>query len=331
MVNPNLDAGYPVILGLTAPEGGHAVLADGYGYNFSTQYYHINMGWSGSHDAWYNLPNINSNPSFNVIDECVYNIFTSGKGEIISGRVTDEFGNPIRGARVTATELYSYFVVETYSDETNDKGIYAISGLNSNTKYILEVNKTGYNFETKEVTTGKSRDFNSRSGNRWGINFADTETFIIFEDAFSSESLDTTKWLYSNDQASVWEDSLLLGAGTYYKLDIVEEEDIWDPIDILEPDIIEEPEYPEGLIIEEELIVVEEEPFWEEPFWGSQYGFGSVTSKVIDLSLYSIATLTYKHRFGTPLSLQPDVGTGSDLIVEYWNGSTWKAWAKSTA
>ena len=98
MVNPNLDAGYPVVLSLRGPKGGHTILADGYGYNFSTSYYHLNLGWSGNDDFWYNLPAIDSNPSFNVVNACIYNIFTSGKGEIISGRVTDEYGNPIRGA-----------------------------------------------------------------------------------------------------------------------------------------------------------------------------------------------------------------------------------------
>ena len=33
MINPNLDAGFPVILGITGPDGGHAVVADGYGYD----------------------------------------------------------------------------------------------------------------------------------------------------------------------------------------------------------------------------------------------------------------------------------------------------------
>jgi len=47
MVNLNLDAGNPVILSLDREDGGHAVLCDGYGYNSSTLYHHLNMGWSG--------------------------------------------------------------------------------------------------------------------------------------------------------------------------------------------------------------------------------------------------------------------------------------------
>ena len=50
MINPNLDAGYPVLLGFYASETtetGHAVVCDGYGYNNGTLYHHINMGWDG--------------------------------------------------------------------------------------------------------------------------------------------------------------------------------------------------------------------------------------------------------------------------------------------
>ena len=287
MVNPNLDAGYPVILGLTGPDGGHAVLADGYGYNFSTLYYHLNIGWSGNHDAYYNLPTIDSNPSFNVVDECVYNIFTSGKGEIISGRVTDESGNPIRGAIVTAIESQHNpeFIIpveiedpqewgminSSYSDETNDKGIYAISGLNSNTMYTLNVNKTGHNFDSTVVTTGQSRDIGSVSGNRWGIDFIYTTAFI-FEDTFSTSYLDRTKWTQSSYPVTVRQNSLQLGADYSFPGRI-------------------------GQI--------------------TQSGFGSITSKFIDLSQYLRASFTCKHKLNTDHS-------ESDLVFKYWNGSDWK-------
>ena len=47
MANSNLDAGYPVAFGITGIAGGHAIVGDGYGYNTSTMYTHLNMGWGG--------------------------------------------------------------------------------------------------------------------------------------------------------------------------------------------------------------------------------------------------------------------------------------------
>lgn len=124
MVNPNLDMGCPTILSIYSDYvGGHAVLADGYGYNSSTLYHHINMGWGGWHDAWYNLPNVDyaSTSNFSIVDGATYNIFVSGTGEIISGRVLNHDGTPASGVSVTATSTSG-----SWSDATNERGIYAI-------------------------------------------------------------------------------------------------------------------------------------------------------------------------------------------------------------
>ena len=57
-MHPNFDAVYPVMLSICANYGfnGHEVVADGYGYSDSVLYTHLNMGWYGTDDVWYNLP-----------------------------------------------------------------------------------------------------------------------------------------------------------------------------------------------------------------------------------------------------------------------------------
>ncbi len=171
MINPNLDAKAPVILGIMENEisnTGHAILCDGYGYNYSTLYHHLNMGWNGIDDAWYNLPTIDVDPEFNAITSCLYNIFISGSGEIISGCVFDDQDNPVPNATVFATKPGTQNTYETSSDY---KGIYAITGLNSDTTYRIEVEKEGFIYSRKSVATGKSQDFYKTSGNCWGIDF----------------------------------------------------------------------------------------------------------------------------------------------------------------
>jgi len=167
MVNPNLDYGNPVILGITGTSGGHAIVTDGYGYNSSTLYHHLNMGWSGSDDAWYNLPDIDSSPSFNSVYKCVYNIFINGTGEIISGRVVDTSGNPINGAMVTATRNGG----GTYNTTTNSNGIYAFGKIPANSSYTVSVSKDGLSFTIQNANTGLSSDYSSASGNTHGVNF----------------------------------------------------------------------------------------------------------------------------------------------------------------
>jgi hypothetical protein len=77
VINSNLEAGLPVVLGIDGSSG-HAVVADGHGLDSGTVYHHLNMGWAGSQDAWYNLPNVDdgyygytsiSTISYNIIPE----------------------------------------------------------------------------------------------------------------------------------------------------------------------------------------------------------------------------------------------------------------------
>ncbi|MCG2773032.1 MAG: C10 family peptidase [Desulfobacterales bacterium] len=169
MVIPNLHAKYPVLFGITAFGGGHAIVCDGYGYNASTMYHHLNMGWSGNDDLWYNLPNIDTTiANFNAVTACVYNVYTSGSGEIIAGRVTNSSGTtPISGASVSATG--------GYTATTDAKGIYALVKLPSYTTYTVNVTKTGYTFSPRTVSTGESIDLTS-TGNLWGIDFVAGES-----------------------------------------------------------------------------------------------------------------------------------------------------------
>lgn len=167
MMNANLDAGLPVLLGLYGPAGGHSVVCDGYGYDSTTLYHHLNMGWSGRYDLWYALPAVDSMYTFNTIDSCVYNILTSGSGEIVSGRVTDIVGNPLGGVNIQAAVASG----PTYQTATNASGIYAFTGLPSNRSITLSAAKSPHVFTGKKVTTGRSVDRASLSGNVWAVNF----------------------------------------------------------------------------------------------------------------------------------------------------------------
>ncbi len=218
MVNTNLDAGYPVILGIIKDdsEAGHAVVADGYGYDFSTLYHHINMGWSGGYDIWYNLPEIDySAPDyFNVIHGCIYNIYTYGSGEIISGRITDLSRGPVSGATVIARGWGG-----PYTAVTNENGIYALVKVNAYSTYTLSVIKPGYGFTEKEVTTGRSGDIQNVSGNKWGVDFVGDDADAGYTCDYSREDFETadfTKFPWLNSGDGNWDITFLERyAGTY--------------------------------------------------------------------------------------------------------------------
>jgi len=170
MANTNLDAGLPVLLGIKGASS-HAVVCDGYGYNAATLYHHLNMGWSGHDNAWYALPIVDVSPSYNSVRTCVYNIFTSGSGEIVSGRATDMAGNPIPDVQIAATPAgYA-----TRYATTDIRGIFAFTDMPSNKYVTLTAAKPPHTFANKAATTGLSSDYGG-TGNVWGINFVSTST-----------------------------------------------------------------------------------------------------------------------------------------------------------
>lgn len=125
MLLSNLDAGYPTVLGLTGDQGGHAVVGDGYGFHSGRLYVHLNMGWDGSEDSWYNLPTIETDQfTFTVFDELLFNAFPEFSGELISGRVTDLAEQPLAGVAVTAQNATTRAIVAETT--TNERGIYAL-------------------------------------------------------------------------------------------------------------------------------------------------------------------------------------------------------------
>jgi len=109
----NLGAGYPVILGISYDKesNGHAIVGDGYGYNDGCLYVHLNMGWSGVSDLWYQLPQIGETSyyDFNSVDEIVYNIIPNGTDSmaVLSGRVAYPNGAPAPYASVAILRVDS--------------------------------------------------------------------------------------------------------------------------------------------------------------------------------------------------------------------------------
>jgi hypothetical protein len=178
MINPNLDARLPVILGVEY-EGGHCLLCDGYGYSASTLFHHLNLGFGGHDDLWYALPEIDTSDdgAFTFVAACVYNIYTNGGGQIISGRVTDASGAPVAGATVTAIIMSGSYPSE-FGAITDTNGIYALARLPGNSTYRLFASKAIAYSDAAYYSTGLSVYDVLPSGNVWGANMVLTPPLL---------------------------------------------------------------------------------------------------------------------------------------------------------
>jgi len=165
MINTNLDAGLPVVLGAFSDTAGHAVVCDGYGFNGETGYHHLNMGWGGYKDTWYNLPDV---VDYHTVVAVVYNVLPTGSGQIISGRVTSPGQIPVPDAGVTARDHHGTIYA---TDTTDSRGIYALTKLPATTTFTVTVSKPPLQFIARSVTTGSSLDFEPVCGNRWAVDF----------------------------------------------------------------------------------------------------------------------------------------------------------------
>ena len=182
-----LDARLPVQLAIADGNGynGHAVVCDGYGFvtigDVETEFAHINMGWAGSGDVWYNIPDIDSiagstagggGVHFQIIKGATFNIATNAFGGLLTGRIIDD-GEPVANAVVTAYKDADAVATCT----TDEHGIYAFM-LPANTSYDVRVVsadgvKSGaldhsvYIAETWEDADYVVYDINN-VGNSWG-------------------------------------------------------------------------------------------------------------------------------------------------------------------
>ncbi|MBN2019711.1 MAG: C10 family peptidase [Sedimentisphaerales bacterium] len=194
MINPNLDFAKPVLISFNTYDPDHTVVADGYGYENGTMYHHLNMGWGGNQNAWYNFYD-DMPAGFATVDSCIYNIFVKGTGEIISGRVTHILtGKPLAGVSVGAIRNGG----GKYKTRTNDRGIYALANLPSASRYTIKVSGMLCFNCSRVVDIGTSAN-NGAIGNYWG---ADFPFRIRFVDLFALGINDGTSWddAYNNLQ-----------------------------------------------------------------------------------------------------------------------------------
>lgn len=192
----SLDSNLPCVISLGG-DGDHAAVADGYGFSSDEVLYcHVNMGWGGDYDNWYDLMGepivTKSNKidpesgkikpdiviiSYKSIKELCYNIDPSDANWRLTGRVLDKDGKPLEGAKVELKALPS----KKKTKATTDKyGIYSVGFPNGTTSVELTAKKG----KLKDKETVEVKD-----ANLWGLNFyLGRQDIVLCIDSTSSMS-----------------------------------------------------------------------------------------------------------------------------------------------
>ena len=192
----SIDAGCPVAVGVfgtnigNGSNGGHFIVFDGYGYYNSTdEYVHINFGWSGSCNMWYNVMReaIDSSrdgpPYFWHTIGCVcYNIHPTEAGDVISGRVLDSSGRPV----ANATVKLSGGGISTVEKKSDAKGMWHFR-VSKAVAYEIAATIDSRKSKTAVVQMVKGVSGTNQSsgivGNKWGVDLTlESESEVIQDD-----------------------------------------------------------------------------------------------------------------------------------------------------
>ncbi|MDR0902186.1 MAG: DVUA0089 family protein, partial [Opitutaceae bacterium] len=176
----NLDYGSPCVLAIRGYDGdyndvGHAVVADGYGFrnNSDVLWVHLNMGWNGNDNFWYNMGESITTSAATFTDPfsaVVYNILEETNAqtnhELLSVRVVNASGNPVAGASVTVTNSDDGSSFGPFLTDGN--GILGLATHFSTSSYAFDITATyGGQTGSASLTLRPSSAF--EVGNRWGV------------------------------------------------------------------------------------------------------------------------------------------------------------------
>ena len=219
----SLDAQSPVPLGIA----GHTAVADGYGYASGTLYTHINLGWGGVGNAWYNLPEVEVDESgvsysSSVLDSVVYNIHPTETGELLTGRVLDGNGDPVFNATVVAESG-----VDTATATTDVHGIYALRVAGDRTWALSVAHGRSYGSGSAYVGSSSSTVCTERTpaggrvtqgviGNSWGndITLGEVTGDLYVDAASGSDANDGRSWATAKATIQAAIDIVEAGANT---------------------------------------------------------------------------------------------------------------------
>ena len=154
----NLKAGYPAHLAVENPAGtaGHNVVVDG--YRESDGKFHMNFGYGGSYDNWYDIPDPNFFYGLTKLEGIILNIIPSAPPTAVHestlGQSPEIYPNPVSDVlyiKNLPSEMVQYSVFNVLGQEVtagSTNGSISVAGLKKGV-YFLQIKGEGL-LETKK-------------------------------------------------------------------------------------------------------------------------------------------------------------------------------------
>jgi len=123
VLKDELNAGFPVEMSIRDTENasGHAIVCDGWGTEDNEDRFHLNMGWSGQMNNWYQVPGFTTGHStWDLMNGYVYNVRSPITGKITC-TVTGP-ASPTKQSPISFTITFSETVTGLTADEINVTG-----------------------------------------------------------------------------------------------------------------------------------------------------------------------------------------------------------------
>ena len=153
----NLQDGFPAHLAVENPEGtiGHNVVVDG--YRKEDGKFHIDLGYGGAWDGWYDIPDPNFYYGMTKMEGIILNIIPSTVAiQEISGQHSLEiYPNPVSDVLVVkeiSLEVFEYSIFNVIGQEV-------INGFSSGTIPVMELESGVYLLQIKEEDAIKTAKF----------------------------------------------------------------------------------------------------------------------------------------------------------------------------
>ncbi|RLD43299.1 MAG: hypothetical protein DRI86_10235 [Bacteroidetes bacterium] len=136
----NIRNNQPVEIAISKTNGeGHAVVCDGYGQDVGDiKYYHLQFGWWGSYDGWYNIQGSWSASGYSIIDGAVFDIVPDAA-----------IGSPIYG-----NNPFDVTVPIVVSDKLNWDSFKIWESYNGGSYQLVESNYTDVNYKPNITKSG---------------------------------------------------------------------------------------------------------------------------------------------------------------------------------